>query len=638
MYHPHLARWGHVLLAVLLATLVLGAPSEAARAQSANSFDVTSTDDRIDVAVGDGVCDASAGSATVCTLRAAIMEANALGGRQIIFVPSGTYKLTIAGVNEDAGRRGDLDITSDMTITGLSSSNKPIIDGNGIDRVFNIEGNLPTSVRITNLVIRGGNATLQSGNDSFFTLGGGIFIHGAHNVSLSNCVIASNRALTGAGIAASNEGQRGGLLFLFATHVEKNRADLGSAAIFSSLPTLISSSTISANRGNGGSGGVTLASSERTHDIVASTIAGNIGLDIGGLDIADGFAVLTNVTISGNTATGSFGGASRFPASGGIAVRSKGSLKMQNVTVAGNSGPVGGLFSDGNANMSNTLIANNSGGDCDTVRLINGFTNLTGDLSCRFFVSVGNQRNVNPLLGPLALNGASNGTRTHLLLGGSTAIDRGSDPCSSFDQRGIRRPSGARCDIGAVEKELRVGLGTATFTPPRAPIVAGQATTLALSWTVPPTMTWTNLRTIDLQLEAGEEQPVVVRFSQGVTATVELSETGELGVDQALDPADTLTLFEGGSVVGTGAFGDDAVLEGDMAALDLAQSRLATDGPAGKTVMLTLALRLKQPLASRVFAVTLVASDDGGAMQGPNEAGALAVGPFRILLPLVVQP
>ncbi|MBC8078643.1 MAG: hypothetical protein H7Y32_21380, partial [Chloroflexales bacterium] len=304
-----------------------------------------------------------------------------------------------------------------------------------------------------------------------------------------------------------------------------------------------------------------------------------------------------------------------------------------------NSGAVGGLFADDRVGMSNTMIANNSGGDCATALPIRGFTNLTGDLSCRFSLTPGNQRNANPLLGPLALNGSANGTRTHALLAGSPALERGSNNmCTSRDQRGVSRPSGAQCDIGAFERELLVVLGTATLTPSAASVTANQTTTLTLSWTVPPTMTWTDLRTVDLQLNAGEEQPLVVRFSQGVTATEELGDGGEPGAGQPLAPTDTLTLFDADGAIGTGVLGDLAVLEGEAAALDLAQSRLQADGPAGKNLTLTLALRLKQPLAGKAYAITLLASDDTGALQGPSEAGTLAVGPFTAFVPLVAQP
>ncbi len=62
-----------------------------------------------------------------------------------------------------------------------------------------------------------------------------------------------------------------------------------------------------------------------------------------------------------------------------------------------------------------------------------------------------------PLLGPLADNGGF--SQTHALLSGSSAIDAG-DPaiCPKTDQRGVRRPLGGGCDIGAYEYEPRIFL------------------------------------------------------------------------------------------------------------------------------------------------------------------------------------
>jgi hypothetical protein len=54
------------------------------------------------------------------------------------------------------------------------------------------------------------------------------------------------------------------------------------------------------------------------------------------------------------------------------------------------------------------------------------------------------------LIGPLADNGGP--TLTHALLDGSPAIDAADDAaCPATDQRGVPRPQGAACDIGAYE-------------------------------------------------------------------------------------------------------------------------------------------------------------------------------------------
>ena len=63
-----------------------------------SAFSVDSTTDAVDAVPGDGVC---ATAATECTLRAAIMEANALPGPDAIVVPAGTYVLSIPGTDED---------------------------------------------------------------------------------------------------------------------------------------------------------------------------------------------------------------------------------------------------------------------------------------------------------------------------------------------------------------------------------------------------------------------------------------------------------------------------------------------------------------------------------------------------------
>jgi hypothetical protein len=66
--------------------------------------------------------------------------------------------------------------------------------------------------------------------------------------------------------------------------------------------------------------------------------------------------------------------------------------------------------------------------------------------------------NADPVLGPLQNNGGR--TWTMVLGQGSAAIDAGDDticaapPVNNLDQRGISRPQGLHCDIGAVEQIL----------------------------------------------------------------------------------------------------------------------------------------------------------------------------------------
>ncbi|MGC8856466.1 MAG: CSLREA domain-containing protein [Anaerolineae bacterium] len=72
-----------VLLAILFGAVFPVRPAYAA------SFTVNTTADTVDANPGNGSC---AGSSGNCSLRAAIMETNALAGADTIFIPTGTYR------------------------------------------------------------------------------------------------------------------------------------------------------------------------------------------------------------------------------------------------------------------------------------------------------------------------------------------------------------------------------------------------------------------------------------------------------------------------------------------------------------------------------------------------------------------
>ena len=122
------------------------------------------------------------------SLRSAIMAADARGGSNTINLPAGTIKLTIAGANEDASATGDLDIKDNLTIKG-KGSNSTIVDGNSLDRVFEV---LSGKVTISNLTIQNG----------FSSTGGGLFNSGG-NVTLSSVVVRDNIAVGANGLDGS---------------------------------------------------------------------------------------------------------------------------------------------------------------------------------------------------------------------------------------------------------------------------------------------------------------------------------------------------------------------------------------------------------------------------------------------------
>ena len=124
------------------------------------------------------------------------------------------------------------------------------------------------------------------------------------------------------------------------------------------------------------------------------------------------------------------------------------------MTVAGNSAGGGGGTSLGggldmaSATVGSSIVAANAGGDCSGAIISSGH-DIDDDSSCGF-TGAGDRSGVNALLGPLGEHGGTG--ETLMPLAGSPALDA-ADPaaCPATDQRGVSRPQGAGCDIGAVE-------------------------------------------------------------------------------------------------------------------------------------------------------------------------------------------
>ena len=119
------------ILPIILATIfTFTLITSVAQASSPNAtttvFTVNNATDADDATPGDGACDIGDGT---CTLRAAISEANAWAGDDIIELAAGiTHTLALAGRNEDGNAVGDLDITG----------NGAVIDANQLDRVLHV--------------------------------------------------------------------------------------------------------------------------------------------------------------------------------------------------------------------------------------------------------------------------------------------------------------------------------------------------------------------------------------------------------------------------------------------------------------------------------------------------------------------
>ncbi|HEV7646301.1 MAG TPA: choice-of-anchor Q domain-containing protein [Pyrinomonadaceae bacterium] len=159
---------------------------------SAATFVVNTTDDTIDTALGNGAC---ADANSNCSLRAAISEANALPGADIITLGAAAYTQTLFTPDDNSNASGDWDITSDITINGAGQDatilQSSATFNNGSDRVLEVL--FGASLTLTDVTVRHGRAYTPSG----FAAGGGI--NNAGTLSLDRVTVRDNSAITMSG-------------------------------------------------------------------------------------------------------------------------------------------------------------------------------------------------------------------------------------------------------------------------------------------------------------------------------------------------------------------------------------------------------------------------------------------------------
>jgi CSLREA domain-containing protein len=216
-------------------------------------------------------------------------------------------------------------------------------------------------------------------------------------------------------------------------------------------------SSLTIENGNAGAGvffggGI---DNDGTLTVTNSTISGNSALIAGGGINNFGLLTVTNSTISGNKAAGGGG------------IRNFGTLTVTNSTISGNTagaGNGGGILNTSRATLKSTIVANSpSGGNCSGATITSTGYNLSDDSTCSLgFNQTGDLNNTPAGLDPNGLQDNGGPTKTIALLLGSPAVDAipvaactdQSIPTPlpvTTDQRGVLRPQGPGCDIGAYE-------------------------------------------------------------------------------------------------------------------------------------------------------------------------------------------
>jgi hypothetical protein len=358
-------------------------------------------------------------------LRAAIMEANRTSGAgATINIPAGIYTLTIPADVDDLEDKGDLDIITPtvgypiINLIGAGAATT-IVDANQLSRVFEIAAG--RGVTMSGLTVRNGYGV---------EFGGGIFNRGSLTLTMS--IVTGNQTVrAGGGI------ENFGFLSIERSTISANHSRFGRGIGSSdtAFVPLISQSTINGNDANQNGGGILTSSSTY---IKNSTLTNNKAGDYGGaLDEAAASTYLYNTTVTGNDADADLdttgGGAGAYVSPGA-------SLTIRNTLL-----------------VRNFLHLPLRLDDCDGTVYLYASNALTGGVNCSVVIVTGTNLASFPAssLGPLQNNGGP--TWTMAPTPDSAALDAGvhcqdeNAALLTTDQRGVRRPLGVECDLGAVE-------------------------------------------------------------------------------------------------------------------------------------------------------------------------------------------
>jgi CSLREA domain-containing protein len=335
-----------------------------------------------------------------CSLREAIDAANAASGDDTITFSVGGVILLGSQLPETSDPAG---LTIDATGQNVT------ISGDHKVLIFKVPVNGKLTLR--SMAVIDGN---------FLGGGGAIRVLRDGIVRLENVTFAGNQSSYAGAIYSY------GTVTIVNSAFLRNNASLGGGAIVNVTGghMSVSSSLFSGNTSPYFGGAL-----ENSAEIVIenSTFFGNAGLDVAAnLNAYDASLTIINSTFSGNTSS---------------------------------SGTIHNYV--GTVTLKNTIVANPAGGANCTGSITDGGGNLSyPDNTCPGI-------NLDPKLGSLADNGGP--TQTMALLSESAAIDAAQD-CKDTDgkvlandQRGILRPQGPQCDIGAYEKSQ---IAFAGFYPP----------------------------------------------------------------------------------------------------------------------------------------------------------------------------
>lgn len=313
--------------------------------------------------------------------------------------------------------------------------------------------------------------SLLDGGDTKNVYGSALFNRPNATMTIKRSTIADNVAInSGVGLQADAVIANEGTMSIVRSTVRSNSSSGDKAyggALYtyqSTSRTTVVESTFAGNVADGGSyaEGGAIAADQGSVRILRSLFSGNrasgVASEGGAMMVSTGNAAIDDSTFTGNQAD----------RGGAIDVYDTGSaVTVRGSTIARNTASTGGGIAQADPSsvrLGSTIMALNtasaSGADCAGTATSTGYNLIgTGDGCTGFADAVKHDRvgtnasPINPRLGTLAANGGP--TKTLALQARSPAIDKaGPARCDTAkDQRGVKRPKGKACDIGAFEKQ-----------------------------------------------------------------------------------------------------------------------------------------------------------------------------------------
>lgn len=375
-------------------------------------------------------------------------------------------------------------------VVGSNTNSSAVLNG------FTITGGNADSTMFSSEQSKGGGIYSYHGSpalgelwfiNNYASLGGGMYNGGepgypyGSSPTIANVSFMNNSAIEGGGMRNENYSNPSLLMVNFSEN-SATRSSGGMHNTGNSNPTLNEVMFVGNTSGFAAGG---LGNYSSSASLTNVTFNNNSAVSSGGAIVnSNGSPTFTNVSLLDNSAQ-----------YGGGMWNSGSSPTLINLTFKNNSASIsgGGILSETSSNLivRNTILWGNTAPTGAQIHSDVSLSTVSDSVVQGGFAGGTNIITTDPLLGTLGNYGGI--TQTLPLQAGSSAIDSGNDTyCPATDQRGVIRPQGIRCDIGAYEF-----VPTITPTPTNTPTSTPTATSTPINSSNPLYLSFSETQTIE---------------------------------------------------------------------------------------------------------------------------------------------